>query len=251
MYWSRKFKLFDCNTTNPCSYTGIPKNNQRFSNIYKLADCSAGCSNIRKHPRVRNNKEEMNSLRNIGVFNDTYKNRFSVDKKAGIACNRSRLHLYRKNQPDNDDNHSYSYNDFLKVKKLSYKYRLPTKKPPDNTTTYETSGYGGKNCELNDCTAKNHKVIWKPNNKQYNVQGAVSSSSRIDRLKLNTIRGSKRCANDNTKCNGEYFAAKPRYYGVGKGFIFNNSHKERCNIQDKAKGRDRGATKQMSGDNCY
>ena len=42
MYWSRKFKLFDCNTTNPCSYTGIPKNNQRFSNIYKLADCSDG-----------------------------------------------------------------------------------------------------------------------------------------------------------------------------------------------------------------
>jgi hypothetical protein len=258
MYWSRKFKIFDCKTSQPCNYIGVSKNNQRFATIYKLEDCATGCNNIRKHPRIRNNKEEMKLLADQGYFNDTYEKRFSVDKAAGIECNRSRLHLYRRNQPNNRahlgqlNKYNYSYNDYLKVKKMSYKYRLPTNKPADNTTTYEVGGYGGKKCEINDCTTKDHKVIWKPNNKQYNVQGAVSSSSRIDRLKLDTIRGSKRCDTTNTsKCNGKYFAGQPRYYGVGKSFMFNNTHKEQCNVQDKAKGRVRGSTNQMSGDNCY
>ena len=255
MYWSRKFKISNCKTSNEFNYKKKKKNNPRFAIKYDLSTCSDGCGNIRNNRRVRNNKEEMEALRKRGNFNDTYKNRFSVDNAAGIECGRSRLHTYRRNQPTTtavlgqSNTYNYSYNDYMKIKKMTYKYRLPTNRPADDT--YEVGGYGGKNCEIIDCTAKDHKVIWKPNNKKYNVQGAVSSSSRLDRLKLDTIHGSKRCANDNTKCNGEYFAAKPRYYGVGKGFIFNNLHKERCNLQDKAKGRVRGTTKQMSGDNCY
>lgn len=41
-----------------------------------------------------------------------------------------------------------------------------------------------------DCSSKCNKpikIIYKPNNSQYGTQGAVSSSSRIQRLKLNTI----------------------------------------------------------------
>jgi hypothetical protein len=258
MYWSRKFKISGCKTTKPCNYIGIPKNNPRFAIKYDLSTCSDGCGNIRNNRRVRNNKEEMEALRKRGNFNDTYKNRFSVDNAAGIDCGRSRLHTYRRNQPTTSaelgqsNKYNYSYNDYLKIKKMSYKHRLPTNKAADNTTTYEVGGYGGKNCENKDCTTKDHKVIWKPNNKNYNVQGAVSSSSRLDRLKLETIRGSKRCDTTNTsKCNGEYFAGKPRYNGVGKSFIFNATNKERCNIQDKARGRARGSTNQMSADNCY
>ena len=50
--------------------------------------------------------------------------------------------------------------------------------------------------EVKECNNVNHSVIWKPNNEKYNVQGAVSGSSRLDRLKLDTIRGSKKCTNN-------------------------------------------------------
>ena len=257
MYWSRKFKLHGCKTSKPCNYIGIAKNNKRFAVKYNLSDCDDGCAKLRNDRRVRNHKEEMDALRKRGIFNDVYKNRNSVDADS-VLCNRSLMHLYRRNQPakgtldGNDTNYSYSYNEFLRIKKMSYEYRLPTKKPADDSTTFKTSGYGGKGCEINECKTKNHTVIWKPNNRKYNVQGAVPSSSRLDRLKLETIRGSKRCdATNNSKCNGKYFAGKPRYNGVGKDYIFNANHKEQCNVQDKAKGRVRGATKQMSGNKCY
>ena len=46
------------------------------------------------------------------------------------------------------------------------------------------------NCICNVCKSLDYchcKLIYKPSNAQYGVQGAVSSSSRIDRLKYNTI----------------------------------------------------------------
>jgi len=248
MYWSRKFKQFNCKTSKPCNYIGIAKNDQRHAIAYPdISECNEGCEKIRRNPRVRNNKEEMKSLREQGYFNDVYENRNLVDGTSGI-CNRSKLHIYRRNQPaardklGNDDNYSYSYNEFLRIKKMSYLHNLPTKEPVENSN--KTSGYGG-NCNVceNDNTKYKNNITWKPNNKKYGVQGAVSSSSRIDRLKLDTIRGSKKCSN-NIDCGGKYFAGKSRHNGYGKGFIFNNTHKEPCNIQNKAKGRVRGVSKQ-------
>ncbi len=101
------------------------------------------------------------------------------------------------------------------------------------------------------------KTIFKPNNKKFQVQGAVSSGSRLDRLKLDTIRkadankvrrrrgGLKNkktcsgcssanctdCGSQNGKCSdfvgtAPYFAAKPRF----TGWIYNNLNPEnRCN----------------------
>ena len=44
------------------------------------------------------------------------------------------------------------------------------------------------NCVMNNsCIEKPSITIYKPNNRQFAVQGAVSSSTRIDRLKYNTI----------------------------------------------------------------
>ena len=255
MYWSRKFKLFDCNSSKDCNYIGVARNDPRHSIRYPLTNCG-NCDKVREHPRILNDKENNDALSKKGAFNDIYKNRFSVDKAAGIRCNRSLMHLYRRNQPakrgelGNDDNYNYSYNEFLRIKKMSYLHNLPTKKPPKNSITNKTGGYGGMSCEINECNTVNHSVIWKPNNEKYNVQGAVPSSSRLDRLKLDTIRGSKKCDN-NDKCNGMYFAGKPRYYGKGKEYVYNDTHKESCNVQDKAKGRVRGFSKQMSGNNCY
>ena len=129
MYWSRKFRLFDCNTATDCRYTGLPKNDARHSIKYNLSNCDAtkgGCNNIRKNRRVRNNKEEMAALRARGKFNDIYKNRLNVDGNANIKCNRSLAPLYRRNQPaprgttGSDNNYSYSYNEFLRIKKMVF-----------------------------------------------------------------------------------------------------------------------------------
>ena len=67
-------------------------------------------------------------------------------------------------------------------------------------------------------------TVYKPNNKKFKVQGAVSSGSRLERLKLDTIQGSRirtRIANEscsNNRCNPSskkftlgYRSAKPRF----------------------------------------
>jgi len=82
------------------------------------------------------------------------------------------------------------------------------------------------------------KTIYKPNNKKFSKQGAVSSGSRLDRLKLDTIRASnsrcvkgKRCKEIKSKFidggtykvpNGKYDAGKPRF----TGWMFNGHHQE-------------------------
>ena len=71
---------------------------------------------------------------------------------------------------------------------------------------------------------KNNFTVYNPNNKKFQVQGAVSSGSRLERLKLNTIQGSriqKRISNgncDQNKCSTNskkftlgYRSAKPRF----------------------------------------
>jgi len=80
--------------------------------------------------------------------------------------------------------------------------------------------YSGGSCT----NARPNTTIYKPNNKKFKVQGAVSSGSRLERLKLDTIQGSriqKRISNgncDQNKCNTNskqftqgYRSAKPRF----------------------------------------
>ena len=268
MYWSRKFKISDCKkaeNTPPCNYIGynrrwrrsgqestgmrhginidLNKYGQRHATVYKnIADCEdekvgdkiifKGWEKLRKHPRVMTNKEEMHAFKEKGsVSGFNYKDECSSLKR---SCQ-----LNRRNQPKRPDeydtqannNYSYSYNEFLRIKKMTYGKMLATK-PVD--TNNSTVGYGG------DCgICENKGVTWKPNNKKYSVQGAVSSSSRLDRLKLDTIRGSKKCE-DATKCGEKYFSGKPRYYGFNNGFV-KGSLKENGNIEDKARGRARGS----------
>ena len=72
---------------------------------------------------------------------------------------------------------------FLKTNKCP---TVNLKPSPETANCYEFYPNCAENC---DCTGpcKNRKVYYKPNNPQYAQQGAVSSSSRIARLKLNTI----------------------------------------------------------------
>jgi hypothetical protein len=77
------------------------------------------------------------------------------------------------------------------------------------------------------CSTGNNKAktIYKPNNKKFSKQGAVTSGGRLERLKLNTIRKANACKNNPCKAvasrftdggsykypKGKYFAGKPRY----------------------------------------
>ena len=77
-----------------------------------------------------------------------------------------------------------------------------------------------------------NQTVWKPSNKKFKKQGAVSAGSRLERLKLDTIKSANsKCGKDN-RCitkdcekipNGPYFAGKPRF----TGWIYNAKHREK------------------------
>ena len=67
------------------------------------------------------------------------------------------------------------------------------------------------------------------------VQGAVTSGSRLERLKYDTITNANKCLNDPTKCTGVYVGDKQRFTG---------SYNENTDVdcpQDKARHRSIGA----------
>lgn len=112
-----------------------------------------------------------------------------------------------------------------------------------NSTCCEKSQYrksGGNACinclPTNNPSAnllsKNAVTVWKPNNKKFKVQGAVCAGSRMERLKLDTIRSANsKCkrGETNERCHpdgngkGKYFAGKPRF----TGWMYNAKHLER------------------------
>ena len=222
MFWSRKFRTTDC---KPCNYIGIARNDKRHAEKYVCAD------GTERKSRVLTNKEEVQANKLLNVDNN----------KTCCPDNRSLQHLYRSNaQPNNNEKkYSYSYNDFLRIKR--YRNNLPNGSAWKNGGSSTTVGYRG-NCKNIDgtCDRKYPKVIWKPNNKKYGVQGAVTSSSRIDRLRLEAIQAEKKCSNG--KCAGVYVGDKSRY--VGK--IYNSENKEKNCPQNNARGRARGSW----GKNC-
>lgn len=214
MYWSRKFRLSDCKS---CNYVGIHRNNKRFAEKYVCPD------GTERKSRVLNRKQDVLANKLLNVDNN----------KSCCNSSRSLQHLYRANQPNkNEKKYSYSYNDLLRIKR--YKNNLPSSSQWKISNESKTYGERG-NCSNGGCNLKNPHITWKPNNKQYGVQGAVMSSSRIDRLKLETIRAGKKCQNNNN-CNGKYVGDKIRFTGK----IYDNNHKEPHCTQNKARSRARG-----------
>ena len=109
-----------------------------------------------------------------------------------------------------------------------------------NCQPSEYSKGGPCSCEGNMMLGKtpSSKTIYKPNNRKFSSQGAVSAGSRLERLKLDTLRATnskcdKKCKTitaSNGKCTktykygkGPYFAGKPRF----TGWMYNTKHKEK------------------------
>ena len=159
--------------------------------------------------------------------------------------------------------YSYSYKELIRNRrKNTYMKKLATQEPSDN---YWAPGYGGSCC-IEEGQGENGSVIYRLNNNKFKVQGAVDSSDRITRLKLDTIKAQSRCppatqtgpANDRRDCNGIYrpghMAATgtntwplidPEKMGckskVKYTSLFNNNHNEVNYPQTSALARARGA----------
>ena len=95
----------------------------------------------------------------------------------------------------------------------------------------------GHHC--NATIGKINPTIYKPNNRKFGKQGAVSSGSRLERLKLDSIRSSNSKCIKGNRCKiitttngsqtktykvpaGRYFAGKSRF----TGWMFNSRHRE-------------------------
>jgi hypothetical protein len=130
--------------------------------------------------------------------------------------------------------YSYSYREYLHNKKnMTYDRKL--KKKFISGSIWQNNG---GNCSSKNCT---NQTISKLNNNGFQTQGAVDSSLRLTNLKMKTIHSESKCSLEGfkTKCNGVYFAGKPRF----TGFLFNNRHLEiNCpqkNARDKVLGNTR------------
>jgi len=131
--------------------------------------------------------------------------------------------------------YSFSYRQYQNNKRcLSFEKSLEkigSCKDANGKCTYE---YDKSSCCPTCAVGKPcKKTIYKPNNKKFSKQGAVSSGSRLDRLKLDTIRSARSggttkkkadiCTDNKKKSEckdgipkGKYFAGKPRFTGYAQ-----------------------------------
>ena len=107
--------------------------------------------------------------------------------------------------------YSYSYRELINNRRKDTQMKkLATEKP--TVTNYmsnpqKVAGYGGGPC-VDSCNPS--QTTYRYNNSKFATQGAVESSDRITRLKLDTIRAQSNCppgtqtgpANERSDCNG-------------------------------------------------
>ena len=218
MYWSRKYRIHKCNASKQLGrqyYDGLPKSEKNKKCVSNLPNC-----NVMTHGREGQIRTEI--LPNDLLF------------KNSTHCGRSRKKIITSGmQPKKGKDYCFDYNQYLKNKRhKTYEENLPTSMPNNNVTT--TYGHGGK-CGIFD-KCNDHLTIYNPNNKKFRNQGAVSSSTRLDRLKLNTIVGSKQCpgaaVNEIPECKGIYNSLTR--FTPYKG-LYNGQHPENCEPQIRAR----------------
>jgi len=176
--------------------------------------------------------------------------------KPDIGCINGKTHPTVKcdtNKCIIKNNYSYDYRQYLNNKSGKGWKRSQEKFFPmlDGVQT-TLGGVSNGNCQNSEyskggpcsCIGKmtsgktpSSKTIYKPNNRKFSSQGAVSAGSRLERLKLDTLRAT------NSKCDecktikasngictktykygkGPYFAGKPRF----TCWMYNSKHKEK------------------------
>jgi hypothetical protein len=100
-------------------------------------------------------------------------------------------------------------------------YPIPPSDSPTGSQLYYT-----ENCSKK-CATENSfvRTVYKPNNQQYAQQGAVSSSSRLTRLKNNTITKN---GNSFNSAWGQQGANAGKYQGTSDGSYFLKTKNQEC-----------------------
>ena len=212
-------KETECNNSRLCD-----KTTKLYKDNYSQCDTNTlGVTCV-----VNNGSLPTGKLNNI----DLTKN---IEKSTSGFTTRTAKPLIRSGmQPNTAGQQNSGLDNFLNNKKrqtYSYSYREllnnRRKTTPEKALHYVNSegnqsgilkyNHGGE-CVTKSC--QNGTVVDRLNNKKFHVQGAVDSSTRLDRLKLQTIRGQSSCPpgttsqKNNSNCNGDYFGGKPKNLNV-------------------------------------
>jgi hypothetical protein len=164
MYWSRKFRT--TKNCQKCNYIGIPKNTKNV--------CGSSASGLL---RIHGANGMANCHQEIMPDNRLYENN---------NCNNTRCMktIIKSGVQPTKKPYSYSYKEHLRKKQKTYEKNL------------------GPEYDCSNCRFESNTNTFNPNNKQYHQEGAVESSTRLDRLKLNTLTGNYYCP-PGTQSNGK------------------------------------------------
>ena len=195
------FSIFNKTIQNKNVYTNI---NPRLENINN--------NNYNKIAPISGMRKGLYCAKdcNNGLTTEIYKDTYSICNNCNTKRTQKPLIKSGMQPSKNSDGtlkeYSYSYREYMNNKKnITYNRKLVNTLKNSNKNLYSTNG---GNCKNNKCQ---NETTWKPNNKNFSTQGSVDSSLRLLRLKHKTILSESKC--NNNKCNGVYFAGKPRYTG--------------------------------------
>lgn len=169
---------------------------------------------------------------------DNYVNNSSKITKYGQpACssNDPKSKIIKSAQMLTSSNYCRDSKEYLRKKCLTYEQRLTGALDP--TISYVTSNgnpiypsdsnKGTQIRNILNCTDnKCNNMIYKPNNTTFGTQGAVSSSSRIQRLKVDTINSN---ANSFRSAWGQEGANAGKYHGTTDTPYFAKNKNNNCN----------------------
>lgn len=131
------------------------------------------------------------------LTNIVYKDNYSKSSCKLNKCNGRALQpLIKSGMQLNKNKYSTSFYEHNRnYLKNTYDKKLPTKDANISPISYSKGG----NCNV---CINSRKVHTKYSNKQFYKNSAVSSSTRLEKLKLDAMIASSRC-NGNSKCNGK------------------------------------------------
>lgn len=164
---------------------------------------------------------------------NTQFNSFSIDQSGNcVACN-PETNIIKSGITLLNNNYYTDTKTYLQSRCQTYDQKLSTIQIPGNSYKSQPSDshtgsqvYYTENCSKK-CASDNSVVrtIYKPNNHQYSQQGSVSSSSRLTRLKNNTITKN---GNSFKTALGQQGANAGRYQGTTEGSYFLKSKNHIC-----------------------
>lgn len=169
------------------------------------------------------------NVRNLST-NTVYKDSYALNSVNNPSvCYDKRIRSGLQESKETNASYSHSYSQYNKNRQMNTYERglehnaiAPRENCSDQLTYRKSGGTSCVSCGANINMPKHSTTIWKPNNKKFKKQGAVSSGSRMERLKLDALRAANSKCVKGRRCRtvgceqiptGPYFAGKPRFTG--------------------------------------